>query len=137
MGFQCSKMKLLPQFLAKPIYLLEKALPSNLKFRPFGSLERNWQFFFWAEQETKSHFSFKLGMALQCHKMKLMSQFLADLMYLLEKPIPSNLKFQLSGWLERNWQIFFWAEQETKSQFSPKLALTLQMQLDKNFSIIR
>ena len=39
---------------------------------------------------------------------------------------PINLKFQPSGLLERNSQIFFWPELETSSHFSPKLSMAFQ-----------
>ena len=122
MAIQCHKMKVLREFLAEPIYLLEKPIPWNLKFRPSGLLERNSQIFFWAQWETSSHFSSKLCIAFQCHKMKLLPQFLAEPMYLLGKPIPSNLKFQPSGPL---------------AQLNRKPRVTFPPNLPWPFSVIR
>ena len=48
----------------------------------------NWHNFSCAELETKSQFSLKLFMALQCHNMKLLPQFLSEPMYFLDKIIP-------------------------------------------------
>ena len=121
MVFQFDNMKLLPKFLAQPMFLLQKTIPSNLKFRPCGSLERNWQIFFWAELETSSHFPPKLPMAFQFDKIKLLPKFLAQPISFLEKPIPSNLKFQPCGSLERNWQIFSGLNWKPVVGFSPNL----------------
>ena len=126
MTLQCHKMKLLAQFLAQPMYLLEKTFPSNLNFRPSGLLEPNSQIFSWAELETCSYFPPKFSMAFQCLNMKVVSQFWAQRMYFLEKIIPSNLKFRSCGSLERNWEIFFYAELQTCSHFPPKLSMAFE-----------
>ena len=58
------------------------------------------------ELESSSQFSPKVSMALQFHKMKLLTQLLTEPMYLLDQKTP--IKFEILNLLahQQNWQNF-------------------------------
>ena len=123
MALQCEDS----QFFAPSIYLLDKTNRWNLKICPSCLLEEISPNFWGAELETRSQFFTKLSMVLQCHKFKLLPQFLVEPMYLLDKKPHKIWNFEPSRPLQQNRQKFSRAELETKCQFFLKLSMALSV----------
>ena len=101
MALQCQDRKLLCQVFAQAIYLLNKTNQWNSKFWPSCLLEGNSpNFFGGAELEIRREFPPKFSMAFWCQDRKLLCQFFAQAIYLLDKTNQCSLKFWPSCLLE-------------------------------------
>ena len=103
----CQDRKLLCQFFAQAIYLLDKSNQWNLKFWPFHLLKENSLNFLCAELESTIQILLKLSTALHCQERKLLCQSFAQAIYLLEKTNRWNLTFWSSHLLEESSPNFF------------------------------
>ena len=111
----CQDRKLLCQFFAQAIYLLDKSNQWNLKFWPSHLLKENSLNFFCAELETRVQILLKLSIALYCQDRKLMCPFSPQAISLLDETNRRNLKFRPSRLFEEILPVF--ARLNWKPQF--------------------
>ena len=92
-AFYCQDRKLMCPFSPQAISLFRRNQPKKFEILTFSAVQRNFPFFCQAESETTIQILLKLSTALHCQERKLLCQFFAQAIYLLEKSNQRNLKF--------------------------------------------